>query len=83
MPRPDKNDPEDVVKCLNEYFSEMIEIILAHGGTVDKFMGDSVLVVFGAPMNLPDVEYRAASCALEMQTCLNKLNERRESQGLF
>jgi len=75
--------PEDVVQCLNEYFSEMIEIIVSNGGTVDKFMGDAVLVVFGAPLPVKDVEARATVCAIEMQSCLKNINKRRKDRGLF
>lgn len=79
----DNYDPEEVVRWLNEYFSEMIETILSNGGTVDKFMGDAVLAVFGAPTPLPNVEFRAVNCAVEMHNCIKKLNQKRAEQGLF
>lgn len=79
----DNYDPEEVVRWLNEYFSEMIETILSNGGTVDKFMGDAVLAVFGAPTPLPDVELHAVKCAVEMHNCIKKLNQKRAEQGLF
>jgi adenylate cyclase len=77
------NTPEEIVHCLNEYFSEIIEIVLSHGGSVDKFMGDAVLVVFGAPTPLAESEVSAVSCALEMQNSLKRLNEKRAAKGLF
>jgi len=76
-------EPEEVVQCLNEYFSELVEIILSYGGTVDKFMGDAVMVIFGAPKPIPDQENRAVRCAIDMQARLRGLNEKRKREGRF
>lgn len=78
----DKYSPEEVVQWLNEYFSEMVEIIISHGGTVDKFMGDGVLVVFGAPSQLKNPEFSAVSCAIEMRNALAGLNRKRQGEHL-
>src|SRR3989338_5713042 len=79
----ERHSPEEIVQTLNEYFSEMIEIIMQSGGTVDKFMGDAILAVFGVPKALPESEKSAVQCALEMHECLKRLNQHRKSDGLF
>ena len=53
----------------------MIEIIQRRGGTIDDIIGDAILVVFGAPVALPDAAQRAACCALEMQNAMREVNE--------
>ncbi|HSN90298.1 MAG TPA: adenylate/guanylate cyclase domain-containing protein, partial [Anaeromyxobacteraceae bacterium] len=59
--------PERLVEFLNEYFSEQAEIVERHGGWVDKFIGDAVMAVWGAPLPLPDHAARACAAALEMR----------------
>lgn len=71
----ENNSPEEIVQLLNEYLSEMVEIIISYGGTIDKFMGDGVLVVFGAPNEIANHELAAIKCALSMQKTLNELNK--------
>ncbi len=78
----ENHSPEDIVEWLNEYLSAMVEIILQNGGTIDKFMGDGVLVVFGAPTSLEKHELCAVKCALEMQSKLISLNSMRISKNL-
>jgi adenylate cyclase len=68
--------PEEVVAFLNEYFAEMIEAIFGHQGTLDKFLGDGLMAVFGAPLDDPQHELHAVMAALEMQTRLQRLRER-------
>ncbi len=79
----EKHTPEEIVRTLNDYFTEMIEIIMQSGGTVDKFMGDAILAIFGVPKALPESEKSAVLCAIEMNQCLKKLNRRRRAEGLF
>lgn len=67
-------DPELMVNQLNEYFDVMTEIILNHGGTYDKYMGDSIMAFFGAPTDMPDHAQMACKAALEMQCALEQLN---------
>lgn len=67
-------DPELMVSQLNEYFDVMTEIILAHGGTYDKYMGDSIMAFFGAPADLPNHAEMACLAAMEMQRALHELN---------
>jgi adenylate cyclase len=66
-------DPEIVVDLLNQYLTEMTEIIFRHGGTVDKFEGDGILVFFGAPQLHADHPERAVRTALEMRDRLTEL----------
>jgi class 3 adenylate cyclase len=68
-------EAEELVSYLNAYFSEMIEIILEHEGTLDKFMGDAILALFGAPLGHDDDSLRAVKAALAMQEKLKGLNE--------
>jgi len=68
--------PEEVVAFLNAYFAEMIEAIFTHQGTLDKFLGDGLMAVFGAPLDDPQHELHAVTAALEMQRRLAKLRER-------
>jgi len=68
-------DPELMVSQLNIYFDVMTEIILDHGGTYDKYMGDSIMAFFGAPADLPNHAEMACRAALEMQRALHQLNE--------
>lgn len=65
--------PEDVVLILNEYFEAMVDIIFKHQGTLDKFMGDGMMVVFGAPEDDPYQEEHAIRAALEMSRELKRL----------
>lgn len=70
----EKLPPEQVVLILNEYFKKMIEIIFRNHGTLDKFLGDGLMVEFGAPLEDPQQETHAVTAALEMQRELQKLN---------
>lgn len=77
----ENRDPEAVVAVLNEYFTEMSRVVLEHGGMIDKFVGDAIMAVFGAPVPRDDDAARAVSCALEMLEALRRLNERWEGEG--
>ncbi len=59
--------PEALVKMLNEYFNEMVQIITNHGGTLDKFMGDAIMAIYNAPNPQPDHALRAVLASLEMR----------------
>lgn len=65
--------PEDIVRYLNEYFTYMVDAIFERQGTVNKFVGDAILALFGAPSPLPDSEFRAVSTAIAMQERLRTL----------
>jgi len=72
----------DVLQMLNEYFEVMVEIAFHHEGTVDKFVGDEIMVLWGAPVIHEDDPARAVSAALAMQQALVEFNRTRESEGL-
>jgi adenylate cyclase len=65
--------PADLGALLNRYLTAMSRVILAHGGTVDKYIGDEVVAIFGAPLPLPDQEAAACRAAVEMQRRLAQL----------
>ncbi|HXG88935.1 MAG TPA: adenylate/guanylate cyclase domain-containing protein [Vicinamibacterales bacterium] len=66
--------PEEVVGQLNEYFSRMVQVLFAHRGTLDKFVGDMVMGLFGAPLDDSDHAEHAVQAALAMTTALEQLN---------
>jgi adenylate cyclase len=68
--------PEDLVNLLNEYLSEMTDIILASGGTLDKYEGDAVIAFWNAPLDQPDHALRACRAALACQKRLAELQPR-------
>jgi len=69
-------DPELVVNVLNRYLTSMAEIIRnRYGGTIDKFVGDAIMAIFGAPITTGNEHERALMCALDMREALDKLNE--------
>ena len=74
-------EPHAVVELLNEYFSEMTDIIFDSGGTLDKYLGDGIMAVYGAPIPKPDDALRATKTAMEMQRSLAALNRDWESRG--
>jgi class 3 adenylate cyclase/tetratricopeptide (TPR) repeat protein len=83
-PLADRLDPEDMRAILTGYFNLMTEQIRRHGGTVEKYIGDAVMAVFGSPVAHEDDPDRAIRAALDMQTALNNFNitrQRRESEA--
>ncbi|MBU1106712.1 MAG: adenylate/guanylate cyclase domain-containing protein [Candidatus Riflebacteria bacterium] len=73
--------PLDVVSLLNEYLSEMTEIIFKYDGLLDKYEGDAIMAVFGAPIDQKDHAIRACRCALENQKALARLREKWRKEG--
>ncbi|MEY2776796.1 MAG: hypothetical protein RLY30_894 [Pseudomonadota bacterium] len=76
--------PEKLTHYLNQYFSEMSRIAIKHGGTIDKFIGDAMMVFFGDPETKGDKEdaLAAVSMAVEMQQRLSELNQQWQAEGL-
>lgn len=72
----------DMVAALNRYLSRMTEIILRYGGSIDKFMGDAIMVLFGAPQALPNSIESALACAIEMQQAMDEINAENKLHGM-
>ncbi|MBT5666568.1 MAG: adenylate cyclase [Rhodospirillaceae bacterium] len=73
---------QEIVGTLNNYFAHMNEIILRYDGLIDKYMGDAIMVLFGAPESRPDDAHRAVACAVEMQIAMDQVNKESMAQGL-
>lgn len=77
----EKRSPEEVVEMLNEYFAVMVGIITKNGGVVDKFIGDAIMAIWGAPKSSPEDPHNALRACLEMRRGLEALNVRRMERG--
>jgi len=77
----EKLPPEEVVHLLNEYFEQMIEVIFTYAGTLDKFIGDGIMVEFGAPLDDQRQEEHAVQAAMAMHKALNQLNAKWDKEG--
>jgi adenylate cyclase len=74
-------NPEKIVSLLNRYFSAMTDIIFAHGGTLDKYLGDGLMALFGAPTATPDDASNALNAAVAMQRRLLGINRELRDEG--
>ena len=74
--------PEKIVGLLNRYFSAMTDIIFAHGGTLDKYLGDGLMALFGAPTTTPEDASNALNAAVAMQRRLLGINQELRQEGL-
>ena len=81
-PLSERLKPEQVVQMLNSYFEVMVDVVLQYNGTINEIIGDSLLVIFGAPQEMSDRAQRAIACAIEMQNAMAKVNEQNRAQGL-
>ncbi|PRP91773.1 Adenylate cyclase 1 [Enhygromyxa salina] len=77
----ERHTPEEMVETLNDYFEFMVDVLFKHGGTLDKYVGDELIGLFGAPVELPDAPVRAVRCALDMLKALEEFNRTRASEG--
>lgn len=73
--------PEEVVHILNEYFTEMTRIIFKYEGTLDKFMGDAIMAIYGAPIEYPDHAERAVLASIEMSQKMKELQAKWRAEG--
>jgi len=73
--------PEEVVAQLNEYFGAMVDVLFRHQGTLDKFVGDMVMGLFGAPLSDPRHADHAVDAALDMSRTLDALNQKWQAEG--
>jgi len=74
-------DPAGVMAVLNDYLGRMADIVIAHGGTINEFIGDAIFAVYGAPIEHADHAERAAATALAMQRAMDALNESNAARG--
>jgi class 3 adenylate cyclase len=75
-------EPEQVVQMLNSYFEVMVDVVLKYQGTINEIIGDALLVIFGAPQEMPDRAQRAIACAIAMQNAMAEVNKQNRVQGL-
>lgn len=80
-PMAERMEPHQVVELLNEYFTEMTDLIFENGGTLDKYLGDGILAIFGAPLARPDDAARSVKTAIEMQRAIVQLNAGWQARG--
>jgi len=73
--------PEKIVQLLNRYFSAMTDIIFAHGGTLDKYLGDGLMALFGAPTTTPKDAANAIAAAVAMQRRMLSINDELHAEG--
>ncbi|HLM56512.1 MAG TPA: adenylate/guanylate cyclase domain-containing protein [Pyrinomonadaceae bacterium] len=74
--------PEHVVQLLNHYFTAMTDVIFSHGGTLDKYLGDGLMALFGAPAATPQDACNAVAAAAEMQRRMEPINEQLRRDGI-
>ena len=77
----ERHTPEEMVETLNNYFEFMVDVLFKHGGTLDKYVGDEIIGLFGAPVEMPDAPLRAVRCALDMLKALEEFNRTRANEG--
>ncbi|MBR9986721.1 MAG: adenylate/guanylate cyclase domain-containing protein [Desulfosarcina sp.] len=77
----ENNPASDVLRLLNEYYEVLVEVVFRHEGTVDKFIGDEMMVIWGAPVAHHDDPHRAVMAALEMKTALAGFNRKSLDKG--
>jgi adenylate cyclase len=77
----DGRPPQEIVNTLNEYFEVMVDILFKYSGTLDKFVGDEIIGLFGAPIAIEDAPFKAVACALAMLQGLEEFNRTRAAEN--
>ena len=77
----EKKEPAEIVHMLNEYFEVMVEVLFRAQGTLDKYVGDEIMALFGAPVDMPDAAVHAVRCAIDMQKALREFNRTRLAEN--
>ncbi|HVV81512.1 MAG TPA: adenylate/guanylate cyclase domain-containing protein [Kofleriaceae bacterium] len=77
----DGRPPEEIVNTLNEYFEVMVDVLFQFQGTLDKFVGDEIIGLFGAPIPIDDAAFKAVACAVAMLEGLEEFNRTRASEN--
>ena len=80
-PMSETMNPDEIAGLLTEYFTEMVDIVFEHSGTLDKFMGDAIMALWGAPIAHEDDPDRAMQCALDQIETLEKMNAKWKESG--
>jgi adenylate cyclase len=78
----EKKEPAEIVHMLNDYFEQMVDVLFRAEGTLDKYVGDEIMALFGAPVEMANAPLSAVRCALEMQRTLKEFNRTRVAEGL-
>jgi len=77
----DGRPPQEIVNTLNEYFEVMVDVLFKYSGTLDKFVGDEIIGLFGAPIPIDDAPFKAVACGIAMLQALEEFNRTRASEG--
>jgi adenylate cyclase len=77
----ERKEPAEIVQMLNEYFEVMVDVLFRSQGTLDKYVGDEIMALFGAPVDMPDAALNAVRCAIEMQKALREFNRTRLAEN--
>ncbi|HTX73570.1 MAG TPA: adenylate/guanylate cyclase domain-containing protein [Rectinemataceae bacterium] len=77
----EKMKPDDLVTSLNRYFSSMVDVIMGHGGVVDKYIGDAIMAFWGAPTKKDDDAYQSVMAGLQMTEALEAFNRDQTAKG--
>ena len=77
-----QSDPQKLVEIVNRFLTNQTDIIMKHGGTIDKYMGDCIMAFWNAPLDVEDQERKATEAALEMREALGELNEIFKMEGI-
>ncbi|MBI1967941.1 MAG: FHA domain-containing protein [Gemmatimonadetes bacterium] len=80
-PMSETMNPDEIAGLLTDYFTEMVDIVFEHSGTLDKFMGDAIMALWGAPIAHEDDADRAMQCALDQLETLEQMNAKWKAQG--
>ncbi|HJS42863.1 MAG TPA: adenylate/guanylate cyclase domain-containing protein [Gemmatimonadales bacterium] len=80
-PMSETMNPDEIAGLLTDYFTEMVDIVFEHSGTLDKFMGDAIMALWGAPIAHEDDADRAMQCALDQIQTLEKMNAKWKESG--
>jgi adenylate cyclase len=77
----DGRPAQEIVNTLNEYFEVMVDILFKYSGTLDKFVGDEIIGLFGAPIAIEDAPFKAVACAIAMLQGLEEFNRTRAAEN--
>jgi adenylate cyclase len=77
----EKANAHEIVALLNEYFEVMVEVLFRFDGTLDKYVGDEIMALFGVPISHPDAALQGVECAIEMQNALTEFNRTRHAEN--